>query len=155
MSFKSPLNRFVRNHPYFLENCIKLKFSGCPRKVFHTVMYIAPSRGHELWSLFCRLNWFSGGLRLLFNVWSENAPLFERLMEIHSNPPILYYGFNIPSDLLCTKSPLRGSQQQERTMDYPTHQCTCTTCMYVRTCACASVCVCLCACIFVSVCMCG
>ena len=27
------------------------------------------------------------------DVWSENAALFERLMEIHSNPPILYYGF--------------------------------------------------------------
>ena len=26
--------------------------------------------------------------------WSVNAALFERLMEIHSNPPILYYGFN-------------------------------------------------------------
>ena len=25
--------------------------------------------------------------------WSENAALFERLMEIYSNPPILYYGF--------------------------------------------------------------
>ena len=30
------------------------------------------------------------------DVWSENAALFERLMEIHSNQPILYmyYGFN-------------------------------------------------------------
>ena len=28
------------------------------------------------------------------DVWSENAALFERLMEIHSNPPILYNGFN-------------------------------------------------------------
>ena len=28
------------------------------------------------------------------DVWSENAPPFERLMEIHSNLPILYYGFN-------------------------------------------------------------
>ena len=27
------------------------------------------------------------------DVWSENATLFERLLEIHSNPPILYYGF--------------------------------------------------------------
>ena len=27
------------------------------------------------------------------DVWSENAALFERLMEIYSNPPILYYGF--------------------------------------------------------------
>ena len=26
--------------------------------------------------------------------WSENAALFERLMEIHSSPPVLYYGFN-------------------------------------------------------------
>ena len=25
---------------------------------------------------------------------SENAALFERLIEIHSNPPILYYGLN-------------------------------------------------------------
>ena len=31
------------------------------------------------------------------DVWSENVgnvALFERLKEIHSNPPILYYGFN-------------------------------------------------------------
>ena len=26
-------------------------------------------------------------------VWSENAALFERLIVIQSNPPILYYGF--------------------------------------------------------------
>ena len=25
------------------------------------------------------------------DVWSENAALFERFMEIHSNPPILPY----------------------------------------------------------------
>ena len=25
-------------------------------------------------------------------VWSENTALFERLMEIHSNSPKLYYG---------------------------------------------------------------
>ena len=29
------------------------------------------------------------------DVWSENAALFERLMKIHSYPPIPYYGFNI------------------------------------------------------------
>ena len=33
-------------------------------------------------------------MRLFSDVWSENDALFERLMEIHSNPPILYYGFN-------------------------------------------------------------
>ena len=27
-------------------------------------------------------------------LWSENAALYERFMEIYSNPPILYYGFN-------------------------------------------------------------
>ena len=30
---------------------------------------------------------------MFFDVWSENAALFERLMEIYSNSPILYYGF--------------------------------------------------------------
>ena len=30
---------------------------------------------------------------LFSDVWSENAALFERLMEINSNPPILHYGF--------------------------------------------------------------
>ena len=29
------------------------------------------------------------------NVWSENTALFKRLMEIHSNSPKLYYGFNL------------------------------------------------------------
>ena len=33
-------------------------------------------------------------MRLFSNVWSENTALFERLMEIHSNSPKLYYGFN-------------------------------------------------------------
>ena len=28
------------------------------------------------------------------DVWSENAALPEILMEIHSNPPVLYYGFH-------------------------------------------------------------
>ena len=30
----------------------------------------------------------------------ENTTLFERLMEIHSNPPILYYGFKTIIDLM-------------------------------------------------------
>ena len=34
-------------------------------------------------------------MRLFSNVWSENTALFERLMEIHSNSPKLYYGFNL------------------------------------------------------------
>ena len=29
-----------------------------------------------------------------------NAALFERLMEINSNPPILYYGFNVKETLV-------------------------------------------------------
>ena len=27
------------------------------------------------------------------DIWIENAALYERVVEIHSNPPILYYGF--------------------------------------------------------------
>ena len=33
------------------------------------------------------------------NVWSENTALFERLMEIHSNAPKLYYGFKFYTSL--------------------------------------------------------
>ena len=38
--------------------------------------------------------------RLCYDVWSKNAALFERLMEIYSNPSILYNGFN--QILTCT-----------------------------------------------------
>ena len=34
-------------------------------------------------------------MRLFSDVWSDNVTLFERLMEIHSNLPILYYGVNL------------------------------------------------------------
>ena len=33
---------------------------------------------------------------LFSDIWSENTALFVRLMEIHSNPPILYYRINCP-----------------------------------------------------------
>ena len=29
------------------------------------------------------------------DVWSENVALFKRWLKIHSNPPVLYYGFNM------------------------------------------------------------
>ena len=45
------LKSFCQKPPIFWENCIKLTFSGCPRKVYHRVMYIAPSSGHELLKL--------------------------------------------------------------------------------------------------------
>ena len=45
--------------------------------------------------------YIKGGLRLFCGLWSENAALFERLMKIHSNPPILYYGFNSGMLVYC------------------------------------------------------
>ena len=44
------------------------------------------------------------------NVWSENTALFERLMEIHSISPKLYYGFK-RSDYanLCMSPSLGGT----------------------------------------------
>ena len=30
-----------------------------------------------------------------------SAPLFERLMEIHSNPPVVYYAFSTPIAILA------------------------------------------------------
>ena len=40
------LESFCLKPSIFWENCIKLTFSGCPRKFSHRVMYIAPSSGH-------------------------------------------------------------------------------------------------------------
>ena len=47
-SSKSPVNTFYLKPSIFWENCIKLIFSGCPRKFCHRVMYIhvAPSSDH-------------------------------------------------------------------------------------------------------------
>ena len=50
--------------------------------------------------------------------WSENVALFERLMEIYSNPPILYYGFNM---LFLNSSWLRLLMKYEtRIIEYNT-----------------------------------
>ena len=35
------------------------------------------------------------------DVWSENGALLERLIQIHSNPPILYHGFNCRHLIVC------------------------------------------------------
>ena len=56
-------------------------------------MYIAPSSGHTSLNFIMP---FKLILRRFDVVWSENAALSERLMEIHSNPPILYYGYKNP-----------------------------------------------------------
>ena len=52
------MKHFVWNHQYFEKNCIKLKFSGCHWKFHHRVIYIAPSSGHNCWTLICLLNCF-------------------------------------------------------------------------------------------------
>ena len=72
-----------------------LTFSGCPRKFYHRVMYIAPSSDHILLNINMLLKLILRRYEFFFpsDVWSENAALFERMIEIHSNPPVLYYGF--------------------------------------------------------------
>ena len=71
-----------------------------PRKFDHRVMYIElPLVVAFCWTSICLLNWiYKGSLRLFSDVWGENADLFERLVEIHSNPPLLYYGFKVPCE---------------------------------------------------------
>ena len=57
-------------------------------------MYIALSSGHISLNFIMPFKLILMRFDVVF--WclgSENAALFERLMEFHSNPPILYYGF--------------------------------------------------------------
>ena len=49
MSSQSPVNLFLRNHQFFVENCIKLTFifyRDAPENNSHRDMYITPSSGH-------------------------------------------------------------------------------------------------------------
>ena len=120
------MDRFVWKHQYFEKNCIKLTFSGCPIN-FTKVMYIAPSSGDIL------LN-----LNLLFKVmlrrfvvvfWCLEWEIweccnFERLMEIHSNPLILYSqtGFKIISFSLKAQAN-KGSSTVFRSSLHYVKQC--------------------------------
>ena len=92
--FKKPCEFFCLKPSIFWENCIKLKFSGCPRKFCYRVIYIALSSGHISLNFYMHFKLILRRCEVVSDVWSENAALFERLMEIQSNPPILYYGFN-------------------------------------------------------------
>ena len=70
----------------------KTKFLGYTQKFYHRFKYIAPSSGHISLNFNMPLKLFlrTQVLRLFSDVWSENAALFDILMEIHSNPPILF-----------------------------------------------------------------
>ena len=87
------VNRFVWNHQYF-ENIAPENFP--------IVMYIAPSSGHVLLNLNLPFKLILRRFRLFSDIWSaalsENAALFKRPMEIHSNPLILYNGFKLNFD---------------------------------------------------------
>ena len=54
------------------------------------------------------------------NVWSENTALLERLMEIHSNSPKLYYGFKMITDSYNIK--IQACKRGDSV-----HKCTCTS----------------------------
>ena len=97
---KALVNRFVLKPSIFEKIATTTKISGCPQKFYNMFMYIAPSSGEPWPNLVCLLNGFYGGLRLFSDVWSENAALFKRLIEIHSNPPILYNGFQIMGKIM-------------------------------------------------------
>ena len=79
----------------FVYNCksskslMNLTISG----FYHRVMFIAPSSDHSLLTLNLSFKVILRKLRLCSNVWNENAADFKRLMKIHLNPPVLYYGF--------------------------------------------------------------
>ena len=48
---------------------------------------VPPSSGHISLNFTMPFKFIIRKFELFSNVWSENTALFERLMEIHSNPP--------------------------------------------------------------------
>ena len=70
-----------------LRNLHKANILGMSRKFYQRFMYIAPSSGYALIFFFFFFFLLQVGLRLFSDVcMSENAALFERLMEIRSTP---------------------------------------------------------------------
>ena len=56
-------------------------------------MYIAPFSGHSLLTLILPLKVILRKFEVVFHVSIDNAALFKQVMKIHSNLPMLYYGF--------------------------------------------------------------
>ena len=82
MNSTSLVNCFVQSHQYLEKFAFFFFFfggGGVAQEFYHRFMYIAPSSGCSLLTL-----------KLNFKVMSsENAALFDRLMKIHSDLPIL------------------------------------------------------------------
>ena len=49
-------------------------------------MYIAPSSGHSLLNSTVPFKWILMRFEVVFDVWSDNAALYKRLIATHSNP---------------------------------------------------------------------
>ena len=94
MNSRSLVNCFVWSHQYSEKSAKKQTFLGCPENFTIGLCTKLPLVVVHCWTSVCILNWFWGGLRLFSDVWSENDALFKRLMKIHWNPPIQYFGFN-------------------------------------------------------------
>ena len=65
-----------------------------PWKFYHRVMYIAPSSGHISLDFNMPFKMILRRFEVVFWCLEWECCTFERLGEIHLNPPILYYGFN-------------------------------------------------------------
>ena len=89
------LSIFLSETNNFLRKLHKKNIFGMPRKFYHRVMYIAPSSGHISLAFNMPFKLILRRFEVVSDVWGENDARFERLREIHSNPPILHYGFNI------------------------------------------------------------
>ena len=78
----------------------------CSGEFYHRFMYIAPSSDYQLLTL---NQAFKVILRKFWGrFWCSRVRMmyfFKRLMNIHSNQPILYYGFKL-SSILSLKRPL-------------------------------------------------
>ena len=88
---------------------------GCNRgHVDRGFMYIVPCSGEPLLNLNFLFKWILRRFEVDSDVWShcENAALFKISMKIHSNPPILYYGFKMKGK--CNTSAFKPTSQASK-----------------------------------------
>ena len=102
MNSKSLVNCFVWSRLYFE----KKKRLECSWEFYHRFMFIAPSSDYQLLTLNQPFKVILRKFEVVF--WCSRVRMmyfFKRLMNIHSNQPILYYGFRL-SSILPLKRPL-------------------------------------------------
>ena len=89
------MNCFVWNNQYFKKTAWNKHFLDVPEMFPIELCTKLPLVAMNCWTFISLLNWLLGVLRLFSDVLVRLLHFLKDWLEIHSKPPILYYGFKL------------------------------------------------------------